>query len=153
MVSRACSSGASVACRPKYNSTAPSTISTIPTIFFVLASTCALPLPATLLRLGALEARRGVRIAPAFVARDLRMRAQRPRHRDLAFAHRGRRERRRLRTLLDPARERGHPVDLIGSHAAAAVSDAGQHEEPPVFVRVRGAVAARRLARVRDAVI
>src|SRR5262245_42014052 len=117
MLSRACSSGASVAWKPKYNSTAPRTINAIPTIFFVLASICALPLPVTFSGLRALEARRDVRVAFALVARDLRMRAERPCHRDLAVAQRGRRESRRLRALLDPARERCHPVDLIRPHA------------------------------------
>src|SRR5262245_59640250 len=124
--SRACSSGASVACQPKYNSSTPRTRSTIPVILFV-------PITPSL-RCRAFEVGRVVRIAVALVARDLRMRAQRPRHRDLAVAHRSRRDRRRLLALLDPARERRHPIDLIGAHAAAAMTDAGQHEEAHVLV-------------------
>src|SRR5262245_16357801 len=87
-------------------------------------------------RLGAGEARGLVDAARAAVARHLWIRTQRSSPHDLAILDPRGGEAGRGHAALDPVDDRGHRVEAIGTHAAAAVEHAGDGEEPEELLRV-----------------
>jgi RNA polymerase sigma-70 factor (ECF subfamily) len=85
------------------------------------------------------EVGRVVRVARAVVARDERIRIDRPRARDLAVRRRRRDHLARRRALLDPAEERREQVERVrpAGVAARAVEHAREHEQARELLRGR----------------
>src|SRR5690606_19018588 len=117
-------------------------------LFVTTGAKAALPRASTSLR--ADEVHRVVNAAVAVVARDLRIRAERPRSRDVAADDLPRDQRIGCRAGLDPIDDRGDRIVLIRADPAGAVRHAGRHEKPHEVGRVR-AVRGRRLLVVLDA--